>query len=156
MSHQGSPLSIYNSLNCSKGKKAGVGRREWMTYLPANAGSVPGLGRLPGVGNGNPFQYSCFENSMDRGAWQAIVHEVTKSWTCTRMHTHTHPITSTVRDHPTIHISYSCNNRTQPMKQMTNLQAQPPPPSPTCTRGLWYPVKVVPTLNNYAIQIIPA
>ena len=34
-------------------------------------GSIPGLGRSPGEGNGNPFQYSCLENSMERGAWQA-------------------------------------------------------------------------------------
>ena len=44
-------------------------------------GSIPGLGRSPGEGNGNPFQYYCLENSMDRGAWQAIVHRVTKSRT---------------------------------------------------------------------------
>ena len=44
-------------------------------------GSMPGLGRSPGEGNGNPFQYSCLENSMDRGAWQATVHVVAKSWT---------------------------------------------------------------------------
>ena len=49
--------------------------------LPANAGSIPGLGRSPGEGNGNSLQYSCLENSMDRGAWQTIVHGVTKSWT---------------------------------------------------------------------------
>ena len=55
--------------------------------LPANAGdvrdtgSIPGSGRFPGGGRGNPLQYSCLENSMDRGAWQAIVHGVTKSWT---------------------------------------------------------------------------
>ena len=41
-------------------------------------GSVPGLARYPGEGNGNILQYSCLENSMDRGAWQAIVHGVTK------------------------------------------------------------------------------
>ena len=49
-----------------------------------NAGdgsSLPGLGRSPGEGNGNPFHYSCLENSMDRGAWQATVHGVTKSQT---------------------------------------------------------------------------
>ena len=46
--------------------------------LPANAGDVreadliPSLGRSPGIGNGNPLQYSCLENSMDRGAWGAI------------------------------------------------------------------------------------
>ena len=44
-------------------------------------GSVPGLGRSPGEGNGNPVQYSCLENSMDRGAWQAIVHGVAKNQT---------------------------------------------------------------------------
>ena len=54
--------------------------------LPANAGDardvglIPGLGRSPGGGNGNPLQYSCLKNSMDRGAWQAIVYGVTKSW----------------------------------------------------------------------------
>ena len=43
--------------------------------------SVPGLGRSPGEGNGNPFQYSCLENSMDRGAWWATVHGIAKNWT---------------------------------------------------------------------------
>ena len=53
---------------------------------PANAGaardsgSIPGLGRSPREENGNPYQYSCLENSMDRGDWWAIVHGVTKSW----------------------------------------------------------------------------
>ena len=49
--------------------------------LPANAGdagSIPGLARSPGGGNGNPLQYSCLENPMDRGAWWAIVHGVSK------------------------------------------------------------------------------
>ena len=45
-----------------------------------NVGSISGLGRSPGQGNGNPFQYSCLENPMDRGAWWATVHGVTKSW----------------------------------------------------------------------------
>ena len=44
-----------------------------------NPGSIPGLGRSPGEGNGNPLQYSCLENPMDRGAWQAAVHGVTES-----------------------------------------------------------------------------
>ena len=51
---------------------------------PANAGdvgSVPGSGRSPGVGNGNPHQYSCLENSKDRGAWWAIAHGAAKSQT---------------------------------------------------------------------------
>ena len=46
-----------------------------------DVGSIPGLGRFFGEGNGNPLQYFCLENSMDRGAWQAIVHGVTKSQT---------------------------------------------------------------------------
>ena len=41
--------------------------------------SIPGLGRFPGVGNGNPLQYSCLETFMDRGAWQATIHGVTNS-----------------------------------------------------------------------------
>ena len=55
--------------------------------LPANAedvkdvGSIPELGRSPGRGYGNPLQYSCLENPVDRGAWWIIVHGITKSWT---------------------------------------------------------------------------
>ena len=44
-----------------------------------DAGLIPGLGRSPGIGNGNLLQYSCLENSMDRGAWQATVNVVAKS-----------------------------------------------------------------------------
>ena len=44
-------------------------------------GSIPGLGRSPGEGNGNPLQCSCLENPMDRGVWQATVHGVAKSRT---------------------------------------------------------------------------
>ena len=67
--------------------------------LPANAGdireasSIPGLVRSSGRGHSNPLQYSCLENSMDRGAWQATVHGVAKSWTLLKrlsMHTHSH------------------------------------------------------------------
>ena len=46
-----------------------------------DVGSIPGLGRSPGEGNHNPLQYSCLESSMNRGAWQATVHGVTKSQT---------------------------------------------------------------------------
>jgi len=54
---------------------------------PANAGdardmgSIPESGKSPAVGNGNPLQYSCLENSMDRGAWWATVHGLEQSWT---------------------------------------------------------------------------
>ena len=49
-----------------------------------DAGSNPGSGKSPGKGNGNPLQYSCLENPMDRGAWRATVPGVTKSWTWMR------------------------------------------------------------------------
>ena len=52
-----------------------------------DVGLTPGSGRARGVGNGNPLQYSCLENSMDRGAWQAIVHGVAKRWTQLSTHT---------------------------------------------------------------------
>ena len=44
-----------------------------------DAGLIPGSGRSPGEGNGNPVQYSCLENAMDRGAWQATIHGVAES-----------------------------------------------------------------------------
>ena len=46
-----------------------------------DVGLIPGLGRSPGVGNSNTFQYSCLENLMDRGAWQATVHGAAESRT---------------------------------------------------------------------------
>ena len=61
--------------------------------LPASAGeaaSIPGLGRSPREENGNPLQYSCLENAMDRGACWATVHGVTKSWTQLRDFTSCH------------------------------------------------------------------
>ena len=63
--------------------------------LPATAGAVgyagliPGLGRSPGVENGNQLQYSCLENFIDRGAWQATVHGVTKGRTQVSRHERT-------------------------------------------------------------------
>ena len=50
-------------------------------YNAGDLGSIPGSGRSPGEGNGNPLQYSCLENPMDGGAWWATVHRVTKSRT---------------------------------------------------------------------------
>ena len=50
-------------------------------YSAGDLGSIPGSGIFPGEGNGHPLQDSCLENSMDRGAWLAIVLRVTKSWT---------------------------------------------------------------------------
>ena len=60
-----------------KGFPGGAGVKN----LPANAGDAgpsPGPGRSPGEGNGNPLQYSCLENSMDRGAWWVMVHRETE------------------------------------------------------------------------------
>ena len=76
---------------------------------PANAGdirdasSVPGYGRSPGGGHGNLLQYSCLENPMDRGAWQAPVHRFTKSWTPLRqvsMHAYICPLSLKSPSHP--------------------------------------------------------
>ena len=60
------------------------GLPQWCKESACNAGdqgSIPGLERSPGEGNVYPIQYSCLENSMDRGAWQATVHRVEKSQT---------------------------------------------------------------------------
>ena len=88
---------------------------------PPNAGdegdsvSIPGLGRSLGEGNGNPLQYSCLENSMDRGAWQATVQGITKSQTQLSEHTHTHTHTG-------------CSWRNQPASCLYNKWTPPPPP----------------------------
>ena len=73
----------------------------WASNLPTNAGgirdtgSIPGLGRSPRGGLGNPLQYSCLENPMDKGVWRATVHrdaesDMTEATTHTHTHTHTH------------------------------------------------------------------
>ena len=95
------------------------GLPRWKKNPPANAGdkdtgSVPGWGRSPGGGHGNPPQYSCLKNSMDRGARRATVHGVTKSWTVLKqlskhaawsvyMHTHVPMYT-----HTHTHMAYIC------------------------------------------------
>ena len=77
--------------------------------LPAKAGeiidvgSIPGLGRYPGGGNGNPLQYSCLENPMDKGAWWVTVHGVANSQT--RLSTHTYTHTGKGNGNP---LQYSC------------------------------------------------
>ena len=76
--------------------------KKWLSWvtpvvknLSANAGdtrdtsSIPGSGRSPGVGNGNPLQYSCLENSIDRGNWRVTIHGTAKSLS-THTHAHTH------------------------------------------------------------------
>ena len=67
--------------------------------LPANAGDVvliPGLGRSPGEGSGNPFQYPCMGNPIDRGAWRATAHEVAEELDTTETKQQVQPITVTV------------------------------------------------------------
>ena len=57
-----------------------LGQKE-SAFSAGDPGSIPGWGRSPGEGNGNPLQYSCLENPMKREAWCATVHVVAKSWT---------------------------------------------------------------------------
>ena len=71
---------LYNILSYFKGFLGGAVVKN-LSANARDAGSTSGLGRSPGAGTGNPFQYSCLGNPMDRGDWQTIVHEVAKSWT---------------------------------------------------------------------------
>ena len=66
-------ICIYKSFSCSS-----VGKES--ACSAGDLGSIPGLERSPGEGNGNPLQYPCLENLRDRGAWWATVHGVAKSW----------------------------------------------------------------------------
>ena len=69
-----SVMACGQALPCSsKGKES--------AYNAGDLGLTPGSGRSSGEGNGNPLQYSCLENPMDRGAWRASVQGITKSWT---------------------------------------------------------------------------
>ena len=79
---QGNPVpsGYWVSIRARGGFPGGASGTE-SAYNTGDLGSIPGLGRSPGGGNGNPLQYSCLVNPMDRGAWQTIVHRVTKSWT---------------------------------------------------------------------------
>ena len=68
-----------------------IGLSRWLSGKESacqagDTGSIPGSGRCPGEGNGNPLQYICWENPMDRGAWQATVHGVTKETVTKQQH----------------------------------------------------------------------
>ena len=75
---QESLCSCIRRYNIIKGFPGGSEGKESACNV-GDLGSIPGLGRSPGEGNGNPLQYSCLENPMDRGAWWATVHGVAKS-----------------------------------------------------------------------------
>ena len=87
---------LYLLCACMPSSKSYMGIPRWLSgkkNLPANAGdkgSIPGSGRCPGGGNGNPLQYSCWGNPMDRGPWWAAVHGVANSqiWLSDWVHTH--------------------------------------------------------------------
>ena len=83
-----------------------------------DTGSVPGLGRFPGGGHGNSFHYSCLENPMGKGSWQAVVHRVAQSqaqlkWHSTYTDTHTHnfsDITHTQHTHTVSQVALVVKN----------------------------------------------
>ena len=71
-------MDNYIKARCIQGFPGGSDSKA-SAYNEEDLGSILGSGRSPGEGNGNLFQYSCLENSMDRGAWRSIVHGVTKN-----------------------------------------------------------------------------
>ena len=83
MAHLGFRALFIHRVGCSVSRASQVALV--VKNVPANAGdirdagSIPELGRSPGGAPGNPFQYSCLKNPMDRGAWRATLHGVTKS-----------------------------------------------------------------------------
>ena len=82
--HPFNPITLSGRNLASRIESTGLPWWSVVKNLPVNVGdvsSVPGWGRCPGEGNGNPLQYSCLEHSMDRGAWRATVHRVAKSRT---------------------------------------------------------------------------
>ena len=95
---------------------------------PANAGEIreggliPGLGRCPGGGHGNPLQYSCLENPTDRGAWQAMVHRVAKNRTRLKE-------LSIQDNYIRIHLKLGCN-LLAPSKGVTEQTRKKPVPTP--------------------------
>ena len=71
---------FFSTLNMAQGFLGGSNGKE-SACNAGDPGSIPGSGRSPGEENGNPLQYSCLGNPMDRGTWWATVHGVIKSWT---------------------------------------------------------------------------
>ena len=83
-------FNIYHVLYTGLGFSGGPDGKE-TARSARSLGSIPWLGRFPGEGNGNLLPYSCLENPMDRGAWKAVVHEVTESGRTEQL-THTHAL----------------------------------------------------------------
>ena len=81
-------LTLYLSIIKCQGFPSSLMVKEF-AYNAGDMGSIPGLGSSPREGNGNPHQYSCLGNPMDRGAWQSTVYGVAKNWTQLSMHIHT-------------------------------------------------------------------
>ena len=77
--HHGDTVLFYHEIMCSKGLPWWHRAKE-SACQAGDADLIPGSGRSPGEENGNPLQYSCLGNLMDRGAWWASVHGVEKSW----------------------------------------------------------------------------
>ena len=107
--------NLYNILSYSllqphmrKGFPGGSTGKEssWNVGDARNVASIPGSGRSPGGGNSNPLQYSCLENSMDRGAWRAAVHGVAKSHTQLSTHACMHTYEE-ILTHSKVNKSYS-------------------------------------------------
>ena len=72
---------LYGSIIAPLGFPGGIVVKNPPAREAGDVGLIPGLGRSPGKGNGNPLQYSCLGNAMDRGSWQAMIHGVAKSQT---------------------------------------------------------------------------
>ena len=70
-------LQRWNFTKAPRSPHSSVGKES--TCIAGDLGSIPGSGRFPGEGNGNPLEYSCLENPMDKGAWQATVHGVPRA-----------------------------------------------------------------------------
>ena len=95
-------------------------------------GLSPGSGRSPGEGNGNPLQYSCMENPMDRGAWQATVHGVAKSWTQQSNFTFTFSrLIQWFLSASAQFSQFSLSVVSDPLRPHESQHARPPCPSPT-------------------------
>ena len=101
-------------------------------------GSTPGSGRFPGEGKGNPLQYSCLDNPMDRGAWQRTVHRVTKSQTWLSMHVSI--------------ITFLCVHRVHTL--VTRAKGNLPPTPHSCRFYVFAHIVSLPSLHGQVILIL--